>query len=43
MNTIPIIVDADADADEMNLLHGERYGVDWVYPHDSKGDGDAEI
>ena len=28
----PIIVATDADADAMNTLHGEAYGVDWVYP-----------
>ena len=26
-----VIVAANADADEMNALHGEHYGVDWVY------------
>ena len=27
----PIVVSPDADADTMNTLHGESYGVDWVY------------
>lgn len=27
----PVVVATDADADEMNRLHGESYGVDWVY------------
>ena len=29
---LPVSVPADADADEMNRLHGEGYGVDWEYP-----------
>lgn len=28
----PVIVAPDASADEMNRLHGEAYGIDWVYP-----------
>ena len=28
----PVIVAPDADAHAMNGLHGESYGVDWVYP-----------
>lgn len=28
----PVIVDPAADANEMNDLHGERYGIDWAYP-----------
>lgn len=32
MNKQPVIVAADADADEMNRIHGEGYGFDWVYP-----------
>ena len=35
----PVIVDTDADADEMNRLHGEGYGCDWVYPKDAKNSG----
>lgn len=31
----PVVVPADADADEMNRLHGEDYGKDWVYPTES--------
>lgn len=27
----PVVVAQDADADEMNRLHGEAYGTDWVY------------
>lgn len=27
-----VIVAADAKADVMNALHGDQYGVDWVYP-----------
>lgn len=27
----PVIVSNDSDADEMNRLHGERYGYDWKY------------
>jgi hypothetical protein len=29
----PVVVAQDANADDMNRLHGEDYGVDWVYPH----------
>jgi len=32
MNTKPIVVSSEANADEMNSLHGERYGTDWIYP-----------
>lgn len=28
----PVVVAKDASADEMNKLHGERYGFGWVYP-----------
>lgn len=28
----PVVVSSDADADEMNVKHGEAYGVDWIYP-----------
>lgn len=31
----PVKVAPDADAGEMNKLHGERYGVDWEYPEKS--------
>lgn len=27
----PVIVAKDADAAAMNELHGEAYGIDWVY------------
>lgn len=36
MNNKPTVVDADADANEMNKLHGESYGLDWVYPPTSE-------
>jgi hypothetical protein len=26
-----IVVAEDADADKMNSLIGERYGIDWIY------------
>lgn len=29
----PVVVTPDADADEMNVEHGESYGVDWEYPN----------
>lgn len=28
----PVVVDAHANADDMNSLHGECYGRDWFYP-----------
>ncbi len=37
----PIIVALDADAHEMNILHGERYGVDWTYPEREETCGDC--
>lgn len=27
----PVVVPSDADPDEMNRLHGEGFGVDWIY------------
>lgn len=38
----PVVVSADADAYEMNKLHGESYGVDWVYPPSAQIDGQVE-
>ena len=31
-STRPVVVPQTANASEMNSLHGEAYGVDWVYP-----------
>jgi hypothetical protein len=31
----PVVVAENADADAMNKLHGESYGIDWVYPADA--------
>lgn len=31
-----VIVSNDSDADEMNRLHGERYGYDWKYEGESQ-------
>jgi hypothetical protein len=31
----PVIVSADADADEMNRQYGDRYGFDWKYPDET--------
>ena len=31
MSNAPVIVATDAEADAVNKLNGERYGVDWAY------------
>lgn len=28
----PVVVSSDANPDDMNSLHGEGYGTDWIYP-----------
>ena len=35
----PVVVAPGADADEMNRLHGEAFGIDWVYPPNHKISG----
>ena len=32
MSKKPVVVSPDADCEEMNELHGEGYGYDWIYP-----------
>lgn len=32
MDKTPVVVASDADANEMNRIHGDQYGYDWVYP-----------
>ena len=35
----PVVVEQNANATDMNELHGEAYGVDWVYPAPSASEG----
>jgi hypothetical protein len=35
ISSLPVEVSTSADADAMNITHGESYGSDWVYPTDS--------